>query len=141
MTQRTTPLVPASWGELLDKISILEIKLRRMDRPEALANVQREHRLLSAIGDAVLRQGEVAELMDALRAVNEALWDIEDAIRMEEANGRFGPDFIRLARSVYKRNDERADLKRRINAVLGSELVEEKKYADHAASRPIASSR
>jgi hypothetical protein len=129
MRHLASPSVPVSWGELLDKITILEIKRARIARNEARANVEREHRLLGAIGATVLDRGDVAPLFDALRRINEQLWEIEDAIRAEEAEARFGDEFVRLARSVYKRNDERAAIKRRINALLGSELVEEKSYA------------
>lgn len=122
----SAPLVPVSWGELLDKITILEIKLVQLRDPAALANVKREHDLLRAIAAPVL--GEVASLVDDLRAVNRALWDIEDRIREEEALARFGPEFIELARAVYRSNDQRAALKRQINGKLASELVEEKSY-------------
>jgi hypothetical protein len=131
-----SPEVPVSWGELLDKVTILEIKHARIARPEARANVEREHRLLGEAAGAALARKDVAPLFEQLRRINEALWDIEDAIREEEADARFGPEFIRLARSVYTRNDERAAIKRRINAVLESDLVEEKSYADRA--RPDA---
>jgi len=123
-----TPNVPVSWGELLDKLTILQIKQARLTDPAALANVRREHDALAAL--AAPAMAAVLADLAALRAVNEALWDIEDAIRAEEAAGRFDADFIGLARSVYRRNDERAALKRRINDRLGSELVEEKSYAD-----------
>jgi hypothetical protein len=129
MAPLTSPEVPISWGELLDKVTILEIKRARIARSEARANVEREHCLLGSVARAALAREDVAPLFEALRQVNEALWDIEDAIREEEADARFGPEFIRLARSVYIRNDERAAIKRRINAVLDSELVEEKSYA------------
>lgn len=124
-----SPSAPVSWGELLDKITILEIKRARITRPEALANIETEHRLLAAIATPALERAEILPLFDALRDVNEALWEIEDAIRDEEAEGRFGAEFIRLARSVYHRNDERASIKRQINVALDSELVEEKSYA------------
>lgn len=124
----TAPLIPVSWGELLDKLTILAIKQRRIADPEARANVAAELRLLRAAAGAVLLDARVAAPLEALRAVNEALWDIEDAIRREEARGEFGPGFVALARAVYQRNDERAAIKREINAALGSELVEEKSY-------------
>ncbi|HEV2568001.1 DUF6165 family protein [Sphingomonas sp.] len=130
------PLVPVSWGELLDKLTILEIKRERIERPSARANVLRELELLSAIGAEALRRSGVPPLMDELREVNTALWEIEDAIREEEERGIFGPEFIGLARSVYMRNDERAAIKRRINALLGSALVEEKSYRG-AAETPF----
>jgi hypothetical protein len=124
-----SPLVPVSWGELIDKITILEIKQERIAAPEARANVAREYRLLrEAAGPVADREG-VATLRAELKAVNEALWEIEDEIRAREADGDFGDEFVSLARSVYKRNDRRAALKRRLNMLLGSELVEEKSYA------------
>jgi hypothetical protein len=98
---------------------------------------------LREIGAGVLRADGVAPLMAALRQVNEELWEIEDAIRREEAAGMFGAEFIRLARSVYVTNDERARLKREINRLLDSELVEEKSYwqASAPALRDEAISR
>ncbi|NNM77554.1 hypothetical protein HJG53_11605 [Sphingomonas sp. ID1715] len=123
-----TPLVPVSWGELLDKITILEIKAERIVSETSRANVLKELRLLSRTAGEVLARSNLRQPLDDLRAVNRDLWDIEDGIRAEEARGRFGPDFVRLARAVYMRNDERAAIKRRINALLGSELVEEKSY-------------
>ncbi len=128
MASLPSPTVPVSWGELLDKITILEIKHERIACPEARANVKREYEALCGIGGGALVQEGVAALVASLRHVNEELWEIEDAIRAEEADARFGPSFIRLARSVYHKNDERAALKRRINEALGSELVEEKSY-------------
>lgn len=127
----TVPSVPVSWGELIDKITILEIKRARLSREEARANVGREHALLHATAADALAQ--VAPLVAQLKAVNETLWEIEDAIRAEEAQARFGADFIRLARQVYHRNDERAAIKRRINDQLASGLVEEKSYAAYTA--------
>jgi Family of unknown function (DUF6165) len=122
----TSPSVPVSWGEVLDKLTILEIKLDRLDDPAARGNVAHEHALLHAIAVPVME--EVAGLLDQLRAINAALWDIEDAIRREEALGLFGAEFVALARSVYRTNDERAALKRAINMKLASEIVEEKSY-------------
>lgn len=138
MASRISPNVPVSWGELLDKITILEIKRARIHRADARANVVNEHRLLSEFGDMALRCDGVTPLFDQLRAVNEELWEIEDAIREQEAAGTFGAAFVSLARAVYHKNDERAAIKRRINAVMGSELVEEKSYADMRAAPPVA---
>lgn len=129
MTGLSVPEVPVSWGELLDKLSILEIKRRRIDRPEARANVEREHAALAEIAATVLARLDVIELVEALRQVNEDLWQIEDAIRVKECEADFGPEFVELARSVYQVNDERAAIKRQINALLASELVEEKSYS------------
>lgn len=127
------PDVPVSWGEALDKITILEIKSRRLSNPTALENVRKELALLRAVEAQVVGEPRLAPLRDGLVAVNEALWEIEDAIREKEAAGDFGPEFVELARSVYRRNDERAALKREINALLKSELVEEKSYASWRA--------
>ncbi len=132
-----TPHIPVSWGELIDKVTILEIKQARIAAPAARANVANELQQLMAIAAPVLARPGVAPLADALRAVNLTLWDIEDAIRGEEAAQRFDAEFIRLARAVYIENDERAAIKRQINDRLGSELVEEKSYA--AFSRPARS--
>ena len=125
-------MIPVSPGELIDKLTILEIKLDRIDDASKLANVRREHDELTD----VWRRAELADdTVDALRAqlleVNEALWEIEDAIRDEERSRRFEGRFIELARAVYRRNDERAALKRRINDHLGSPIVEEKSYRDY----------
>ena len=124
------PVVPVSWGELLDKIAILEIKRIRLRAPEAIANAEREFSAL-APALAVLEPAPagLAELRTALAAVNQRLWTIEDRIREKEAAGDFGPDFVALARSVYRENDERGRIKRAINTLLGSELVEEKQYS------------
>ena len=134
MDRLETPCVPVSWGELLDKITILEIKRARIAAPEARANVEKEYRLLHAIGERVLARQPIGALFEALRRVNEELWEIEDAIREQEALGRFSAAFVELARSVYRKNDTRAHIKRDINNLLGSALVEEKSYADFAAS-------
>lgn len=126
---RPAPLAPVSWGELLDKITILEIKADRIAGPAARANVDRELALLRQVAAPVLPQPGLAPLLDGLRRVNAALWRIEDDIRAKEAAGDFGAGFIELARAVYLTNDERAALKRQVNALLRSELVEEKYHA------------
>jgi hypothetical protein len=128
------PLAPVSWGELLDKITILQIKRERIGSEAARANVVTELRLLEQIAAAALHEPGVAPLQDKLKIVNEMLWEIEDEIRIKEGEGDFGDGFVALARSVYKRNDERAALKREINALLGSALVEEKSYAAAATT-------
>ncbi|WP_394646976.1 DUF6165 family protein [uncultured Sphingomonas sp.] len=130
MASLPSPSVPVSWGELLDKITILEIKQDRIARAEARANVVHEHSLLARIGAGVLAEATVAALFDRLKTVNEDLWEIEDAIRRQEAARSFDGEFIRLARAVYVKNDERAALKREINLALESDLIEEKSYAD-----------
>jgi hypothetical protein len=124
------PLVPLSWGELLDKISILQIKAERVRAADALKNITTELDHLSAIAATRLRGDE--ELQDAcrrLKAINERLWEIEDRIREKERAQSFDADFVALARSVYHANDERAAIKREINVHTNSELIEEKQYA------------
>ena len=124
-----SPVVPVSWGELIDKMTILEIKQERIASSEARANVAKEYGLLQEAATPIAARDGVGALRAKLKAVNEALWEIEDDIRAKEAEGDFGDGFVRLARSVYKRNDERAALKRELNVLLQSELVEEKSYA------------
>jgi hypothetical protein len=126
-------LVPISPGELIDKISILEIKSQRMTDPAKLHNVRTELALLTETWKASpYAATDVSADWAALREVNGKLWDVEDHLRDREREGRFDPEFIELARAVYFTNDERAAIKRRINATLGSVLVEEKSYADYA---------
>jgi len=123
---------PVSYGELIDKITILEIKAQRIGDAGKLANVRRELALLSTVWAASeAAKVDIAAERAQLLAVNQALWDIEDAIRGKEATRSFDQEFIELARSVYFRNDERAACKRAINLKLGSELVEEKSYREY----------
>ena len=125
-------LVPVSLGELIDKITILEIKSERISDPDKLANVRLELQQLNQVD--VLDEkllGEIATLRDQLKLVNMALWDIEDKIRVKESLAEFDQEFIELARSVYIRNDERAAFKRSISVEQGYDLVEEKSYADY----------
>jgi hypothetical protein len=126
-----TPMVPVSWGELLDKITILEIKSERMEDAAKRANVVTELTLLSGIAGAA--RAQAAALTADLKAVNEALWEIEDQIRDKELAQAFDAEFVRLARAVYVTNDQRAELKRQINQKLGSRLVEEKSYKPYIA--------
>lgn len=124
------PIVPVSWGELLDKISILEIKRKRLSAAPAVANAERELAALTpqlALLDP--SPAGLGALRAALAAVNERLWAIEDQIREQEAAKDFGAAFVALARSVYRENDERGRLKREINLLLRSTLVEEKQYS------------
>jgi len=119
---------PISVGELIDKITILQIKLERLGGPGA-RNVAKELAVLNqARSDAHLNEPEIAALMIKLRAVNVELWDIEDQIRQLEACGDFGPRFIETARSVYRLNDSRAAIKRLINVASDSDIIEEKIY-------------
>ena len=132
MNRVATIRVPVAPGELLDKIAILEIKAARIADPAKNANVRVELAALARVRDeTVAASVELDRLSRALREVNEALWDIEDAIRDCEAAADFGPRFVELARSVYRTNDRRAALKREINLLLGSELIEEKSYAPY----------
>jgi tetratricopeptide (TPR) repeat protein len=126
--------VEVSPGELLDKITILEIKSQRITDPAKLRNVASELRSLEAVRRRALPGSpELAGLAAELRAVNEALWQIEDDIRRCDRDGDFGPRFVELARSVYRTNDRRAALKRRVNELLRARVVEEKSYADYGA--------
>jgi hypothetical protein len=125
-------LVPVSPGELLDKITILRIKVARIQDAAKLANVKLELSLLEQTWkDSGGTQHDVAIDERALENVNERLWDIEDRIRDKEARQIFDRDFIELARAVYICNDERAAIKKRINRQLGSRLVEEKSYKQY----------
>ena len=129
--------VPVSYGELLDKISILQIKSGRMSDPVKLANVRHELDALEASWMAHSAAGQdITALRAQLKAVNERLWVIEDDIRSCEYAQDFGAEFVRLARAVYFENDERARVKREINLALGSQLVEEKSYQDYRAAPP-----
>ena len=122
------PVVPISWGELFDKISILEIKASRLTSEQARANVQNELAQLYPIAAAADRDDRIVDLRAALKKVNETLWEIEDRIRAHEQRQAFDRDFVELARAVYINNDERGRIKRAINLMLNSELIEEKQY-------------
>ena len=120
---------PVSPGEFLDKITILEIKLARIPDAGKRANVARELELLRADwARSAYAQADVAARVEALREVNEALWEIEDRIRLKEAARAFDEEFVELARAVYRTNDRRAAIKRAINVALASDLLEEKSY-------------
>ena len=124
--------VPVSVGEVIDKVTILEIKSERINDEAKLKNVATElEALRPLVSGGVFDSDELVELTDGLRRVNTELWDIEDDIRAEEAAGRFGDRFIELARAVYITNDRRAELKKKINLATGSNLVEEKSYEDY----------
>ena len=126
--------VPVSFGELLDKITILEIKSERIADAAKLVNIRREldalNRTWSMHQAAAV---DITALRAALKAVNERLWVIEDDIRLQEKAQDFGAEFVRLARSVYFENDERARIKRDIKLELGSAYVEEKSYENYRA--------
>ena len=124
--------VEVSVGEFLDKMAILEIKSERIKNEDKLRNVNRELGLLRKTWAASsLSATDTGDLLPRLKAVNERLWEIEDNIRRQESAGTFGEEFIRLARSVYEENDERARIKYDLNKLLGSDLVEEKEYPDY----------
>ena len=127
---------PVSFGELLDKIAILQIKSERMSDPAKLANVRNE---LSALDATWGAHPAATQDLDALRAdlkaVNERLWVIEDDIRLQEKAQAFDAEFVRLARAVYFENDIRARIKKDINLALGSSYVEEKSYQDYGTGQ------
>jgi hypothetical protein len=122
--------VQVSPGELLDKLSILRIKVERIIDTGKLAHVRAELAALRrARAESVVESAELSCLESSLKAVNEALWEVEDALRRCERDGDFGPRFVELARAVYRRNDERAGLKRQMDQLLGAPFSEQKDYA------------
>lgn len=130
MSLVTTPI---SVGELLDKITILEIKSEKIQDADKLTNVKHELKLLNKIWQQEDFSGErINSLRKQLKTVNLSLWKIEDDIRIMEKNQCFNQDFIALARSVYFENDKRAKVKKEINLLTGSQLVEEKSYQDYS---------
>jgi uncharacterized protein (DUF2164 family) len=125
--------VPISWGDLVDKITILEIKMDRIHDEKKLDNIDKELQALKIVFDQGCKCPEkIKQVKAKLRGVNEQLWDIEDDIRKCEREKDFSQRFIDLARSVYMSNDRRAALKREINIILKSELLEEKSYEDYS---------
>ena len=130
MSLITTPI---SHGELIDKITILEIKSEQITDPAKLANVRKELDLLNQVWQADPAAAvDIAAQRRRLKQVNQALWDIEDRIRLKEKSQAFDAEFVELARAVYFQNDDRAAIKREINVKLGSALVEEKSYQPYA---------
>jgi hypothetical protein len=126
--------VPVSYGELIDKITILEIKSKQITDAAKVANVRTELDLLNATwANHAASHTDIVDERARLLAVNESLWDIEDRIRLKEKAQAFDAEFIELARAVYFENDVRAAVKREINLKLGSQLVEEKSYQDYKA--------
>ncbi|SMY08209.1 DUF6165 family protein [Flavimaricola marinus] len=122
-------MVPIAPGELIDKLTILRLKAERITDLAKRKNVLIEQAALQAVADAALpRSAELAALWEDLYQINAGLWQIEDDIRACEAGSDFGPEFIRLARAVYRTNDRRAEVKKAINLLLGSAIVEEKSY-------------
>jgi superfamily I DNA and/or RNA helicase len=119
-------------GELVDKITILEIKRARIKSPEKLKNIEHELSLLNNVKAQLIQTTESDLLEEALKQINEKLWDIEDSIRRCESKKQFDETFIELARAVYFTNDKRSDIKRQINQLQGSQIIEEKSYEDYA---------
>ena len=124
--------IDAAPGELIDKITILQIKAERIDDEMKRANVTYELATLTSARDLAIEVSErIVELSDSLKDVNEKLWEIEDDIRACERDGDFGERFVELARSVYRYNDRRAEIKKTINTLLGARIVEEKSYSEY----------
>lgn len=131
--KRGAPQVPLSWGDVFDKLTILEIKAQRLTSPQALDNVARERAALERVVGALRPEpAGLAALKAELKQMNETLWDIENRTRAKEAAKAFDGEFVELARSVYRNNDRRALIKRAINELLDSELIEEKQYTSYS---------
>jgi len=127
-----TLAIEISPGELIDRITILEIKLARMTDPDKLRNVRRDYdQLLATLDESVPRDPDLVAMRAELKEVNAMIWQVEDDIRAHERKRDFGDGFVALARAVYINNDRRAALKRRINQHLSSALTEEKSYAPY----------
>lgn len=127
--------IELSVGELLDKVTILQIKSERISDSAKLENINKELNVLTTLWEeSSYSEADLKENIQALKEVNEALWDIEDKIRDKERDQSFDMEFIELARSVYFTNDKRADIKKAINTKTGSELVEEKSYSDYSTN-------
>jgi len=129
---------PVSPGELIDKITILEIKQERIKDVDKVKNVNLELELLESLWDGSVYQSSalVVKKRAELKFINEKLWVIEDDLRLKESKAEFDRDFIELARSVYLTNDRRASVKREINLEVGSKLIEEKSYQDYSSDSP-----
>ena len=127
-----TPLIPISWGELFDKLTILQIKLENLQDKNALMNVKIEYDQLHIIYNKNFLENEKAKLfITNLKKNNQKLWNIEDEIREKERNKTFDEEFIKLAREVYITNDQRSHIKRNINETFDSKIIEEKSYQDY----------
>ena len=127
-----TPLIPISWGELFDKLTILQIKLENLQDKNALKNVKIEYDQLHIIYNKNFLENEKAKLLIInLKKINQKLWNIEDEIREKERNKTFDEEFIKLAREVYITNDQRSHIKRNINETFDSKIIEEKSYQDY----------
>jgi len=126
------PLIPISWGELFDKLTILQIKLENLQDQNALNNVKIEYdELFKIFNNNFLEDDNAIRLLADLKNINKILWNIEDDIRDKERHKTFDEEFIELARSVYITNDERSRIKRNINNTFGSQFIEEKSYSDY----------
>ena len=126
------PFIPISWGELFDKITILQIKSEKILSPDSLKNVDKELKELRLIFDKAFAENLLAlEFTEKLRQINFELWNIEDQIREKERKKAFDNEFIQLARSVYMKNDQRSVIKGKINKAFGSDLVEQKLYSEY----------
>ena len=125
-------VIPISPGELIDKITILEIKRESIVDKEKLSNINLEYKvLLETLENKIIASNEIDSLRIKLKTINKRLWDIEDQLRDLERSKTFNEDFIKLARSVYFTNDERSEIKKSINKLLNSEIVEEKSYSKY----------
>jgi hypothetical protein len=121
--------IQTSVGELIDKITILEIKLEKITDKDKLSNIKCEYDALMTVYESeVVESSKILELRNGLKKTNVEIWDIEDNIRNCERSSSFGQEFIDIARSVYKTNDKRANLKREINVLFNSNIIEEKSY-------------
>jgi len=119
-------------GELLDKISILEIKLEMVKDPEGLKEVKKEHAILKKIqNSSIMLTDEISNLFKLIKKINTELWNVEDKLRIHEKNKNFGKEFVELARGVYFNNDKRAKIKLDINKILGSNIIEVKQYINY----------
>ena len=124
--------IPVSLGELLDKISILEIKNKKITNETKLVNIKKElSGLKNVLKELDINMSEANELFEDLYKINLSLWEIEDSIRLLEKNEDFGKDFVKLARSVYITNDKRFEVKNKINQLFKSQYIEEKSYEDY----------
>lgn len=126
-------VIPVSIGELIDKITILEIKNENITDEDKLTNVRSElDSLRKVMKNLVMGEAwDASALQDRLKAVNKDIWDAEDVIRDLDRRGEFGREFVQIARSIYRLNDARADTKRKINILSGSNIIEEKGYSPY----------
>ncbi len=125
-------IIPVSAAELIDKITILEIKSQRISDKPKLNNIRNELKVLKQIfTETIHKTSKVQALIKLLQQVNTKIWDTEDKIRLCEKNQNFGPSFVKVARLVYLNNDLRSDIKKKINLLIGSGIIEEKSYVEY----------